>query len=1227
MEIFMEDIAFSVHALNITIAISETIHGPAFEQFNVDGPVNFDVFIHRKKSYKRGDKSRSYKTGCITFPTEELGARFLDDHRCGRISMILGGRPIICRRSKFSPRPQVLGRIRRTPFTSPEILRERVTMQEEFRDVSEISAVQFGWDCRDDTFSVEWDRRALGRAHISRFDEGGRRLIVELGQDESTLRKESIIITFSQISAAYSNKFSGFPAVFLTLRIPPLFLAAESLTGLQATQGKSNIRRRTSLLDADHARVAPFVSTSMRLVFSNVEELNKFQRNWASSKIRHKLTIYDFLVEKRNLFSDENLKRLEMWMKQLEWPLAFHIHALITSDQALDPQELSDLQPHIDRLRVTEGAHFVSSIIPLFRVELEKQWYTDGWESHEPAGRCFTRILEEQLKRKGPISDIPRAVGAAEGIFNCFHVTITPTQMLLYGPYPERTNRVTRRFVLAADRFLRVNFVDEAGLQLRFDKEVDSETFIKERVGRILKYGITVGGRRFEFLAYSQSALKDHAVWFVTPFWDDESQSTVDAAAIRGELGQFVDNPYDAKLVLCPARFAARMSQAFTSTDMSVTVRADEIVIEPDIVNLDTGYCFTDGIGSISEELAFQIIQKLRRLKRRGLAGDDGSGTPVKAFQIRFRGSKGMVAVNHLLKGKILVLRPSMIKFDAYNTSDIGIASYFARPSRLFLNRPLIMLLEGLGVPCSVFLDFQRKAVQKARDAEHSIEDSRKLLEEYGLGASFRLPSVLQNLASLDCDIGSHFEKDVMKLAVFHVLRELKHRARIPIPGYTLVGVADIHQYLQEGQVFICIQERNEECKYLEGPVLVTRSPVIHPGDVQIAHAIGPPPPGSPFAIEPLQNTVVFSTLGNRPLPSCLGGGDLDGDVYNVTVDDRLHPPKTYPPAGYEPAKRRELDRPSTIDDVADFVVDYIISDNLGVIAKRWMVIADQSDNGIFDVDCMKLSKLHSDAVDYPKTGSPVPLKDIPKDRGGLPDWCQPEIIASGPNDKTYYTSKTALGVLYRDIHLHDPTSRRRKRRRRGRGRQRVGGVDSHLSGDDDDDELENELSGQIDSLTVDEGSVYEAIISRTKALVPDRPLDERYRTLVEDIFVTFASQLEHICASHTLSNRNERLSEVEAILGVISERTSQPRRRKELMSKLREHTAQLVIDIRWEFQMGEVEHGNPRNRLTLALTALDFAIERIREKEFGARSFWWICLGAIFEAIRLIEEGSVKAA
>ena len=62
-------------------------------------------------------------------------------------------------------------------------------------------------------------------------------------------------------------------------------------------------------------------------------------------------------------------------------------------------------------------------------------------------------------------------------------------------------------------------------------------------------------------------------------------------------------------------------------------------------------------------------------------------------------------------------------------------------------------------------------------------------------------------------------------------------------------------------------------------------------------------------------------------MQSCLGGGDLDGDVYNVTLLKDLHPSQTIPPAPYEPAPKKLLERPSTMDDVADFVADYINSD------------------------------------------------------------------------------------------------------------------------------------------------------------------------------------------------------------------------------------------------------------------------------------------------------------
>ena len=62
-------------------------------------------------------------------------------------------------------------------------------------------------------------------------------------------------------------------------------------------------------------------------------------------------------------------------------------------------------------------------------------------------------------------------------------------------------------------------------------------------------------------------------------------------------------------------------------------------------------------------------------------------------------------------------------------------------------------------------------------------------------------------------------------------------------------------------------------------------------------------------------------------MPSYLGGGDQDGDLYNVTAMPELLPRVNYEPAAYDPAPKKLLDRPSTIDDIADFVADYVNSD------------------------------------------------------------------------------------------------------------------------------------------------------------------------------------------------------------------------------------------------------------------------------------------------------------
>jgi RNA-dependent RNA polymerase len=75
---------------------------------------------------------------------------------------------------------------------------------------------------------------------------------------------------------------------------------------------------------------------------------------------------------------------------------------------------------------------------------------------------------------------------------------------------------------------------------------------------------------------------------------------------------------------------------------------------------------------------------------------------------------------------------------------------------------------------------------------------------------------------------------------------------------------------------------------------------------------------------------LTFIPLGDRPLPSFLGGGDLDGDVYNlIPLSDlpEFTPKQFYQPAEYKAVEKKMLNRPSTMADVADFVMEYINSD------------------------------------------------------------------------------------------------------------------------------------------------------------------------------------------------------------------------------------------------------------------------------------------------------------
>ena len=113
------------------------------------------------------------------------------------------------------------------------------------------------------------------------------------------------------------------------------------------------------------------------------------------------------------------------------------------------------------------------------------------------------------------------------------------------------------------------------------------------------------------------------------------------------------------------------------------------------------------------------------------------------------------------------------------------------------------MLLEDLGVKKKTFQDLQHLAVSKARTVDDSLSQFNDVLESHNLGSSYKLRQTigrLQNRYNVDLksdgrgtiSIDNPFFSQLRQVAMTHVLRDIKHNARIPVPNsYILVGVAD----------------------------------------------------------------------------------------------------------------------------------------------------------------------------------------------------------------------------------------------------------------------------------------------------------------------------------------------------------------------------------------------------------------------------------------------------
>ncbi|XP_074286538.1 RNA-dependent RNA polymerase 1-like [Silene latifolia] len=678
---------------------------------------------------------------------------------------------------------------------------------------------------------------------------------------------------------------------------------------------------------------------------------------------------------------------------KLPFEILFKVNNLIQNGCLAGPNLNRSFYQMIDPCRIDKAC--IESALERLHHEKECCYNPVEWLKQE-----YTKYLSSRRRPARP------TISLDEGLVYVRRVQVTPCRVYFCGPEVNVSNRVIRNFSNDINNFLRVSFVDEnleklysTDLSPRISSEfsVVRRTEIDGRIRSVLRNGIVIDDKKFEFLAFSSSQLRENSAWMFA------SRPGLSASDIRTWMGDFKD-------IRNVAKYAARLGQSFGSSTETLTVASHEVDQIPDvkIIHGLKSYVFSDGIGKISADFARKVATKC-----------GFKSSMPSAFQIRYGGYKGVVAVDPTSLWK-LSLRPSMCKYKSENNK-LDVLAY-SKYQPCYLNRQLITLLSTLGVQDRAFEKKQKEALEQL---DAILTDPLKAQSALELMCPGEVTNILKEM--LKCGYKPDAEPFLsMMLQSFREakLQELRTKTRIFLPkGRALMGCLDETKSLEYGQVFVQVSggrfrdvgnelivnrgsEGEPNC-VLQRKVVVAKNPCLHPGDVRVLTAVDVP------ALHHMVDCVVFPQKGMRPHPNECSGSDLDGDIYFVCWDSELIPTRQVEPMDYSAEKSEELDHDVTMEEVMEYFANYIINDSLGIISNAHTAFADRQVNKAMSSQCIELAKLFSIAVDFPKTGVPavIPQNLYVKE---FPDFMDKP-------DKPTYESTNVIGKLFREVKARSP--------------------------------------------------------------------------------------------------------------------------------------------------------------------------------------------------------------
>ena len=364
----------------------------------------------------------------------------------------------------------------------------------------------------------------------------------------------------------------------------------------------------------------------------------------------------------------------------------------------------------------------------------------------------------------------------------------------------------------------------------------------------LLRSGVTLNGTRYLFYGHSNSQLKSRACFLF--------------AGSREEIFQRIEGLGDLSKIKTVAKKAKRIGLLFSSATLATQLQPDRYEDIEDIKRDD--FVFTDGCGSISPHFAKILVQKVN------ISFRNNRYLPC-VYQVRYRGYKGVLAIDPYLQGKIQVqFRDSMKKVSGGIDLSFCVVDY-SKPYKFgFLSDEIILLLHALGISRSTLLEKQLSHFDLLHAATRDARVAFQFLS-YINEPALAERVLMDGPESVKNNIRKYVAGELNKM----VNKKDEQRCKIFIPKSRLIfGVCDPRNVLKEGECGLKVtMVEDGGAKTIVGTeILVTRNPCLHPGDLQKFKAV------QHHELSHLVDCIVFPTQGRRPSADLMSGGDLDGD-------------------------------------------------------------------------------------------------------------------------------------------------------------------------------------------------------------------------------------------------------------------------------------------------------------------------------------------------------------